>query len=100
MDFDIYKRLEYIRHNWQIGNTHNLIMYLESLGLIYKNKEGKYESVLDERFLFKCDDDVERVVFVEYNNEYYLLLEFWIKLVVVNGKRNNNIEFKIRNKKF
>ena len=100
MDFDRYKRLEYIRHNWQIGNTHNLIMYLESLGLIYKNEEGKHDSVLDERFLFKCDDDVERVVFVEYNNEYYLLLEFWIKLVVVNGKRNNNIEFKIRNKKF
>ena len=100
MDFDRYKRLEYIGHNWQIGNTRNLIMYLESLGLIYKNKEGKYDSVLDERFLFKCDDDVERVVFVEYNSEYYLLLEFWIKLVVVNGKRNNNIEFKIRNKKF
>lgn len=100
MDFDRYKRLEFIGHNWQIGNPHNLLLYLENLGLIYKNNEGRYDCVLDEKFLFKCDDGVERVVFVEYNNDYYLLLEFWIKMVVINGKRNNDIEFKIRNKKF
>ena len=100
MDFDRYKRLEYFIQNWQIGkNKRNILDYLCYLGLV-ERIGNKYQCVTSDEYLFKCDDGNDRIVFVEYEGEYFLLLEFWIKLIIVNKNRGLNIQDKIKYKKF
>ena len=100
MDFDRYKRLEFIIQNWSIGiGEKSLLDYLCYLGLV-EDKGSGYKAVINNNYLFTCSDGEKRIVFVEHDEEYFLLLEFWLKLINVNRQRGINVVNKIKFNEF
>lgn len=94
MDFDEkYTKLSHICNDWMIDNKFKFLAFLINNQIIrkYKNFDNGWifkTNITDSKGFYKCKNGENEEIFINIDNEIYILREWWLKLNIDSNKNN------------